>query len=79
MIELVSHSWRLQEDADRADGAKCCHQPKRLKRGPVTDILLWADCYAAMVAVLVEKFSDKAAEFFIYMKTIVLKTLKNVK
>ena len=67
MVELVPDSWRLQDDSDTS---KCCHQSKRLRRGPVTDILLWIDCYATMVAVLVEKYPLKAAGFLSYMRTI---------
>lgn len=67
MSELVPDAWRLQEDGDNA---KCCHQAKRPRRGPVTEILLWADCYATLVAVLVERFPEKAAGFMAYLRTI---------
>ena len=40
------------------------------QRGPVTDILLWADCYATMVSVLVEKYPCKAQGFMVYLRTI---------
>lgn len=67
MADLVPDSWRLQEDTNMS---KCCHQAKRPRRGPVTDILLWADCYATMVSVLVEKHPHKAHGFMAYLRTI---------
>ncbi len=40
MGELMAESWRTQED----DQNGCCHQ-RRTRKGPVTDILLWVDCF----------------------------------
>lgn len=67
MAELVPDHWRHQEESNVS---KCCHQAKRLKRGPVTDILLWADCYASIVSVLVEKYPHRAQGFMAYLQTI---------
>ena len=67
MAELISDSWRLQEESE---GVGCCHHSKRPKRGPVSDIVLWTDCYATLVSVLVEKYPGKAAGFLAYLKTI---------
>lgn len=67
MADLVPESWRLQEESENG---KCCHQHKRPRRGPVTDILLWVDCYATLVGVLVEQFPNKAGEFMAYLRTI---------
>ena len=36
----------------------------------MTDILLWADCYATMVSVLVEKYPCMAQGFMAYLRTI---------
>ena len=44
---------------------KCCHEEWRPpKRGPVTDILLWVECFSIMATVL-------TSDFFTYQKTIV--------
>ena len=66
MVELVPDSWRYQEEE-----AKCCHQPKRQRRGPVTDILLWVECYVSLVEVLCTGHPDKVPEFMAYQQTIV--------
>ena len=66
MAELVPDTWRFHEEE-----SKCCHQNKRPKRGPVTDILLWVECYASMVAVLAPKYPMKVAGLMAYQKTIV--------
>ena len=67
MAELVPDNWRFQEEEQN----KYCHQTKRLRRGPVTDILLWIECYASMVAVLSSGFLQKTPELMAYLKTIV--------
>ena len=58
MAELVSDSWRFQDEEQN----KCCHQNRRLRRGPVTDILFWNECYASMVVVLSSGFPQKTPE-----------------
>ena len=68
MSELVPDSWRIQGETE---GDKCCLQSKRPKRGPVTDILLWSECYATLVSVLGERFPNKIPGFMSYMKTII--------
>ena len=68
MSELLPDTWRLQEEEE----SKCCHQPRRTpRRGPVTDILKWVECYAAFVAVLTSRYPDKSPELMAYMRTIV--------
>ena len=68
MSELVPDTWRWQEE----DETKCCHKPHRTpRRGPVTDILLWVECYATLVSVLTTRFPDKAPELMAYMRAIV--------
>ena len=67
MAELVPDTWRFQDD----DQDKCCHQAKWQRRGPVTDILLWVECYSSLVGVLASKFPTKVPELMAYLKTIV--------
>ena len=67
MAELVPDSWRFQEE----EASKCCHQPKRHRRGPITNILLWVECYTSMVEVLCSAHPGKVAEFLSYLQTIV--------
>ena len=40
-------------------------------RGPVTDILLWVECYAALVSILTTHFPDKVPELMDYLRAIV--------
>ena len=62
MSELVPDMWRLQKEDDN----KCCHQPRRIsKRGPVTDILLWIECYSILVGVLTTKYPMFAPDFMV--------------
>ena len=63
MQELLPDTWRYQEEEQ-----KCCHQRRGQRRGPITDILLWTECYASMVS---SKFPDKTPQFMAYLKTIV--------
>ena len=65
MTELLPDTWRQQEEDQ-----KCCHR-RTQRRGPVTDILLWTECFASFVTVLATKFPDKTGQFMAYLKTIV--------
>lgn len=65
MAELVPESWRHQ-DEDRS----CCHR-RQQRKGPVTDILLWVECFSTMVAVLSAKYPDKTPQLMGYLKSIV--------
>ena len=67
MAELVPDSWRFQGEEQN----KHCHQNRHLRRGPVSDMLLWIECYASMVAVLSSGFPQKIPELMAYQKTIV--------
>lgn len=65
MGELVPESWRHQDDDQ-----KCCHR-RTQRKGPVTDILLWLECYSSMVAILSSKYPDKTPQLMGYQRTIV--------
>lgn len=58
--------WHYQEEDQ-----KCCHQRRGQRRGQFTDILLWTECYATLVAILSSRFPEKTAQFMAYLKTIV--------
>lgn len=66
MTELMPDSWRFNEEDQ-----KCCQQSRRPRRGPVTEILLWVECYASLVSVLATKYPDKTPQLMMYQKTIV--------
>ena len=66
MSELIPESWKSMEEE-----ASCCHQVKVSRRGPVTDILLWVECYATLVAVLASRYPVKVPQMMAYQKTIV--------
>ena len=51
-VDMLPDGWRQQED----ETGRCCRGKSSLKRGPVTDITLWAECYATLVGVLAEKY-----------------------
>ena len=68
MAELVPDSWRAEEI-----DYQCCstHNPRTPRRGPVTNILLWLECYSSLVAVLSAKYPSKIGHFMAYQKTII--------
>ena len=66
MSELLPDGWHLQEQ-----DTKCCHQRRLTRRGPVTDILVWIECFSVMVAVLSSKYPDKTPQLMAYQRTIV--------
>jgi len=68
MAELMQDNWEQDEPE-----AHCCgsHQPKSSRRRPVTNILVWLDCYASLVAVLCSVHPHKISHFLAYQKTII--------
>lgn len=66
MTELLPEVWRGQEE-----DPKCCHQRKGQHRGPITDILMWTECYTSLVSVLATRHADKTPQFMAYLRTIV--------
>ena len=65
MYKLLPETWRAEEPKE-----SCCRST-RLKRGLVTDITLWTECYALLAAVLAMKHPDKTPHFMGYLRTIV--------
>ena len=45
--------------------------PRAPRRGPVTDILLWIECYSTLVLVLASHFPTKVPQLLSYQKMIV--------
>ena len=65
MHELLPETWRMEEPREG-----CCRST-RPRRGLITDIALWTECYASLVTVLPTKFPEKAPQFMCYLRTIV--------
>ena len=65
MSELLPEAW-VPEPHDQAAAPR---RPSRCT--PVTDILVWTECYSLMAAVLAEKYPDKAPQFLAYLRRIV--------
>ena len=68
MAELLSSHWTQGEPESHCCGGHVSHSTKR---GPVTDILVWLDCYASLVAILCSSYPEKIGHFMIYQKTII--------
>ena len=41
------------------------------RRGPVTDIVMWSECYSSFVAVLAKKYPQHIADFMAYQRSII--------
>ena len=65
--ELIPESWEVEEEA----ASLSCQHPRAPRRGPVTDILLWIECYSTLVSVLASRFPTKVPQLMSYQKTIV--------
>lgn len=68
IAELVLDSWRTEEVDYQCCSSQNPHIPRR---GPVTNILLWVECYSSLVAVLSSKYPNKIGHFMTYQKTII--------
>lgn len=65
MSEMLPETW-LPEQHEAGS------TPRRPSRStPVTDILVWTECFSLMAAVLAETFPDKAPQLLAYLRRIV--------
>ena len=67
IAELLLEAWGTADE----DDAKCCHQRHSSLRAPVTNILVWVECYAYMVAILAAQYPHKIDQLMAYQHTIV--------
>ena len=65
MSELLQEAWAV-ESTD-ANPLLKLHG----RRAPVTDILVWTECYASMAAILARRYPQKAPELFAYLRRII--------
>ena len=70
-LEFVEASEMLPETwwPDTQEGTPASRRQSR--RSPVTDILVWAECFALMATVLAEKFPAKSLQLWAYLRRIV--------
>lgn len=68
MSELLPSYWRQEEPESHCCGGHLAHG---IKRSPVTDILVWLDCYASLVAVLCSAHPNKIGHLMMYQKIII--------
>ena len=67
MSELVPESWGMESEMT----SQCCHQARpQPRRGPITDIILWLECYSSLVAVLATRYPQYIGNFMPYQHTI---------
>ena len=65
MSEMLPETWL-------PDHQEAAPTPRRSSRStPITDILVWTECFAVMAAVLAERFPDKAPQMLAYLRRIV--------
>ncbi len=68
MQELVPDGWKFIEE----DQQRCCSHARRgQRRGPITDILVWIECYSSLVSILALRYPEKTPQFKAYQRTIV--------
>ena len=65
MRELLPDSWAEEHKES------CCRAPRPKRGGLITDVTLWTECYASLVAVLAACHPDKTPQFMAYLKTII--------
>ena len=66
MAQLLPDTWKLMEEEPG-----CCHQRRSQRRGPITDILIWIECYTSMVSVLATRYPSKTSQLMSHQKTII--------
>ena len=69
MNELLPESWQFENLA-----TQCCPhhlQARTTRKRAITDIALWTECYAALVAILSTRYPQYTPEFMGYQRVIV--------
>ncbi len=69
MSELLPEVW-MSEEEELPMFRSVLMMPKK-RAGPVTDIMLWAQCFASYVAILASKFPSATPELLSYMAMII--------
>ena len=73
MYELLPESWLAADGSDTNNSG----QPKavsifpKCRRALITDVLMWVQCFSALVGALSTKFPGKVPEFMAYQAVIV--------
>ena len=66
MNELLPEVWGVEAPQ------LCCQGSRRpSRRGPVSDIMLWVECFSTLVAILASKYPQHIPDFMAYQKAIV--------
>lgn len=65
MSEMLPETWW----PDTHEGESSSRRPSR--RSPITDVLVWTECFALMAAVLAEKYPAKSPQLWAYLRRIV--------
>ena len=67
MADLCPEAWMLEEEfTDKTLAALF-----KRRNEPVTNILMWVQCYASLVAVLAQQYPMQTPQFMAYLATIV--------
>ena len=71
MSELLPETWQVQTDVTLIQSALGLAPGLRRRKGPVTDILQWVQCFATLASVLASAYPPKVPELMAYLATIV--------
>ena len=66
MSELLSEH---HDDHDETEPTCCSHTTKSIQWPPVSNIIVWLDCYTSLVSVLCSAHPDKFSQFTRQMQT----------
>ncbi len=66
MAELLPEAWHQEDELS----SSCC-QATKPRRGLLTDITIWTECFATLAAVLTTHYPVYAPQFLAYLRTIV--------
>ena len=65
MAELLQEAWAVE--GTNANPLLKLHGC----RAPVTDTLVWTECFSSMAAILARRYPQKAPELFAYLRRII--------
>ncbi len=70
MSELLPEVWMSEDEETPMFRSVLMMLPKK-RAGPITDIMLWSQCFASYVAIISSKFPSATPELLSYMAMII--------
>ena len=71
MADLLPESWSMRRLQEEQGLAQSCHSSRSVRKGPVTNLLLWLEGYTILVAIISTAYPVATPELMAYQRRII--------